>query len=660
MKKLSVIIVNYNVKYFLEQCLLSVFKAALKVSTEVYVVDNNSVDGSCDMVREKFPQVILIENKINTGFAKANNQAMRIANGEYVLLLNPDTVVEEDTFVKCVEFMETHPDAGGLGVYMIDGKGNFLAESKRGLPTPTVAFYKVFGLSALFPKSRLFGSYHLGYLNKNKTHAVDVLSGAFMMMRKTTLDKVGLLDEDFFMYGEDIDLSYRITQGGFKNYYFSETKIIHYKGESTKKSSVNYVMVFYKAMVIFARKHYSHQNARMFSMLINIAVYLRAGVAITMRLAKQIFAPAVDALFIYGGFVLIKIYWENNYKAFHYPQIYDTLFIPAYVLVWLLGIYLSGGYDKPLKLSKIVRGLITGTVFILVVYALLPENLRFSRALILLGTAWAALATISFRIILNAIGVKIYSFETNEKKRVVIVGDEQEGNRVLGLMQMSEVNFNFIGFVNSNGESKSSNYSLGNLIQLDEVIEIYKIDEVIFCAKNIAANTIINNMLHHAGTNVEYKIAPEESVFIIGSNSINDTGSLYFVDLNTINSSTNRRNKRLLDVLVSLGLLITLPVNIFLVRKPLQYIKNLFNVLISKMTWVSFANSDASFQNKFKCGVLSPLDALKDFKPDKATTERLNMLYAKEYNVYEDLKIILKNLSKLGREEVHSKTTSSI
>ena len=157
--------------------------------------------------------------------------------------------------------MDAHDNAGGLGVYMIDGKGNFLPESKRGLPTPSVAFYKIFGLSSLFPKSKIFGKYHLGFLDKNKTHEVDVLSGAFMLMRKATLDKVGLLDEDYFMYGEDIDLSYRITKGGYKNYYFADTKIIHYKGESTKKSSVNYVFVFYKARVIFAKKHFAPGNA---------------------------------------------------------------------------------------------------------------------------------------------------------------------------------------------------------------------------------------------------------------------------------------------------------------------------------------------------------------------------------------------------------------
>jgi O-antigen biosynthesis protein len=187
---------------------------------EVYVVDNNSVDGSIEMVAEKFPWVKLIANKDNTGFSKANNQAMRVAQGEYVLLLNPDTVIEEDTLVKIVDFMDQHPEAGGLGVKMVDGKGKFLPESKRGLPTPETSFYKIFGVSRLFPKSKKFNRYHLGNLDNDSTHEIEILSGAFMMMRKKALDQVGLLDEAFFMYGEDIDLSWRIIQGGWKNYYY--------------------------------------------------------------------------------------------------------------------------------------------------------------------------------------------------------------------------------------------------------------------------------------------------------------------------------------------------------------------------------------------------------------------------------------------------------
>jgi O-antigen biosynthesis protein len=218
--KLSVIIVSYNVKHFLEQCLHSVRAAIAGIDTEIFVVDNASVDGSVKMVREKFPEAICIANDDNPGFAKANNQAIRQSKGEYVLLLNPDTIVETDTFAKIIGFMDSHPDAGGLGVKMVDGTGRFLPESKRGLPTPVVAFYKIFGLSRLFPKSKTFNKYHLGYLDKDKTHQVEILAGAFMLMRKSVLDEVGLLDEAFFMYGEDIDLSYRIIKGGYHNYYY--------------------------------------------------------------------------------------------------------------------------------------------------------------------------------------------------------------------------------------------------------------------------------------------------------------------------------------------------------------------------------------------------------------------------------------------------------
>lgn len=271
--KLSIIIVNYNVRYFLEQCLHSLFKAIDTSETEVFVVDNCSTDDSLDMLRKSYPQIKLIANTENVGFAKANNLAIEASRADYVLLLNPDTLVQEDAIHKMLDFLETHPEAGALGVKMIDGKGRFLPESKRGLPTPAVSFYKISGLSALFPRSRRFGRYHLAWLDKDEIHPVDVLAGACMMVRKEAIDKAGLLDEDFFMYGEDIDWSYRILKAGYRNYYFPLARILHYKGESTKKGSLNYVYVFHNAMAIFAKKHFLGNNA-FFALLINIAILL--------------------------------------------------------------------------------------------------------------------------------------------------------------------------------------------------------------------------------------------------------------------------------------------------------------------------------------------------------------------------------------------------
>ncbi len=278
---LSIVLVNYNVEHFLELCLHSVLAAVKDITCEIFVVDNHSSDGSLDMLRKKFGQVQLIDNKENVGFSRANNQAIRLAKGKYILLLNPDTVIPEDCLTKCLDFMEKTPDAGGLGARMLDGAGIYLPESKRGLPTPWVSFCKAFGLARLFPTNPKFGKYHLSYLNEMETHEVDVLSGAFMLMRKSALDVSGLLDESFFMYGEDVDLSYRIQKAGYKNYYFPETTILHFKGESTKRGSISFVRHFYKAMLLFSKKHFSDRFA--FTLFIYFGIAVRAVLALIKR-----------------------------------------------------------------------------------------------------------------------------------------------------------------------------------------------------------------------------------------------------------------------------------------------------------------------------------------------------------------------------------------
>lgn len=271
---LSVIIVNYKVKHYLGQCLRSVAKASKGITVETIVVDNASNDGSVEYLKEHFPGITLFASDENLGFAKANNLAIRNSHGKYVLLLNPDTIVAENTFSDFIEFMESHPDAGGCGAYMLHTDGTFAPESRRGLPTPFVAFCKMSGLAALFPKSRTFGRYYMRYLDENKENPIEILSGAFMFLRREALDKAGLLDEDFFMYGEDIDLSYRILKAGYKN-YFLPSRILHYKGESTVKSSYRYVHTFYQAMQLFFNKHYSHYSI-VLSIPIKLAIWTRA------------------------------------------------------------------------------------------------------------------------------------------------------------------------------------------------------------------------------------------------------------------------------------------------------------------------------------------------------------------------------------------------
>lgn len=280
--KMSIIIVNYNVKYFLEQCLFSIRAAVSGMDAEVIVVDNHSSDDSVSYLSEKFPEVTFIENKDNPGFSKANNQAIGKSNGEYILLLNPDTVIGEENIRTLCYFMDEHPEAGAIGVKMLDAHGVFLPESKRSFPSPWVSFCKIFGLSKLFPHSKRFARYSLPYLNEDKQHKVDVLSGAFMFLRREALDKTGLLDESFFMYGEDIDLSYRIVLAGYRNYYIPE-RILHYKGESTKRGDMKYIKAFYGAMIIFFRKYYPHSGWLM-TLFIKLAIIVRAFFSVSARM----------------------------------------------------------------------------------------------------------------------------------------------------------------------------------------------------------------------------------------------------------------------------------------------------------------------------------------------------------------------------------------
>ena len=271
MPAVSVIIVSYKVRYYIEQCLNSVLRSV--PDAQILVVDNKSDDGSVEYLRERFPQAEVIANDYNAGFGKANNIALAKAIGKYVLFLNPDTVVAERTIPGCVEYMDAHPEVGAVGVRMQYGDGRFAHESRRSLPTPSVSFWHMIGLGRMFPRSKVFAKYHLTYLDKSEECLIDVVSGAYMFVRKEVLDKTGGFDESFFMYGEDIDLSYRIMQEGYQNRYLP-LPIVHYKGESTIKTSYRYSKVFYDAMLIFFNKHFHHYS-RMFTVLVKGAVGIK-------------------------------------------------------------------------------------------------------------------------------------------------------------------------------------------------------------------------------------------------------------------------------------------------------------------------------------------------------------------------------------------------
>ncbi|MEL6253421.1 MAG: glycosyltransferase [Bacteroidota bacterium] len=655
MFNLSVIIVNYNVKHFLEQCLHSVLKASSKLSVEIFVVDNNSVDGSQQMLKEKFDdQITLIENTDNPGFSKANNQAIKRAKGEYVLLLNPDTIVEEETFLKCKDFMDQHPEGGALGVKMIDGQGKFLPESKRALPTPWVSFYKIFGLSSLFPRHKKFAKYHLGYLDKDENHEIEILSGAFMWMRKSALDKIGYLDESFFMYGEDIDLSYRFILEGFKNYYLSDTQIVHYKGESTKKGSLNYVRVFYQAMIIFAKKHFGGSQKRLFISSIKVAVYLRALMAVMYRLYQRLAFPLLEGVMIYGAMFGVKSYWEHYVKFLeggkeYYPEIFSTLYMPIYTLVFISFLWIAGAYRKPFKIKPLIMGPFWGFIAIATATYMFSGILNFSRAIVGLSSIFAMLIAIGNRGLINMREKGSFFFTESKQKRILIAGKKGGIARVSSLIK-GELDYpvEIVGAVSEKYQPDPETELLGSFHQLKEILRFYQIDEVIFCNEDMPTQQILDLMGEIQEAEVEYKIVPPQADYIVGPQVI--LNSRYSEQIHyRLQDREEKVRKRAFDLAASSLLMLSFPLLFWLYEKPAQVIRKLWDVIAHKKHIVGYIHPEDSELPKIKPGLLNMLDRVKPISDTgPMNTHGLDKYYAQSYSWGMDLAILLKSWRKIG------------
>ncbi|MFT5980099.1 MAG: hypothetical protein ACI898_000864, partial [Flavobacteriales bacterium] len=475
----------------------------------------------------------------------------------------------------------------------------------------------------------------------------EILSGAFMMMRKTALEKVGMLDEAFFMYGEDIDLSWRIIQGGYENYYFPETRIIHYKGESTKKGSLNYVFVFYQAMIIFARKHFSKRNAKLFSSLINLAIYARAAVAVISRFVKQVWLPLLDAALLLLGVWLLKEYYADvQHKIF--DSTLTKVALTGYTLVWMLSVFFSGGYDRPLSMFKIIRGALIGGVLVLLGYSLFPEDWRFSRALVLLGGAWSVVYYVISRVIFNLISPSGFAWEGNKSKRYAIVGSSSEINRIEALLVQTRVQEPW--WVGVAPDGMRSDVHIGEIDQLEEVLRVHGIDEVIFSGKDVSSAQTIDIMSKSSSEGLEYKIAPSDTLYMIGSNSIDSNGDLFMLEANGVHKSANKRNKRVFDALISLTLLISLPFSIFFVKRKLGFLQNIFKVLFGLASWVGYAKADSQPQGlpTLRKATLSAALGLPPGPQNQDTLKRMNLIYARDYRVRKDFILLVRHFEHLG------------
>ena len=634
--QLSIIIVNYNVKYFLAHCLLSVLYASKNSQVEVFVVDNMSQDGSVEMVKEKFPWVKLIANEENVGFAKANNQAVELSTGKYILYLNPDTIVPEDCFEKCIAYMDAHEKVGALGCRLIDGKGIFLPESKRGFPTAQAAFFKISGLSSIFKKSTFFNQYHLGFLSEHETNEVDVLVGCFMFCRKTVIDEVGSFDEEYFMYGEDIDLSYKIKQAGFSNVYFPETTVIHYKGESTKKGSLNYVKMFYQAMIIFAKKHFKNSQKGLFVMLIQFAIYLRAMLAFVTRIFSLVKLPLIDAGLLLSSLMTMKILWIKNIKVdTQYSNALLAVFFGSYILIWLTSIFVNGGYDKPYKPTRVMRGMLIGGLITLVIYGLLPETFRFSRGITVMGALLGTLCILSIRKGMQLLGVKSVEPDNLSQQKVLIIGNSEEEAEIKHLLDKAFIEKKIIGTVSPTDEKENNQLGIFSLTK--QVCKLYKVTEIIFAQQQLSFQKIIDT-IQSCGPLMDYKIHSMGTDSIIGSNSKNTAGDLYSTEIvYTISTIANKRNKRLVDILISIVMILFAPFFIWFAKNKRSYLINLFFVLMGSKTFVGYEDEQLPTLKPY---LLDVFPTIEKFNIPNSNKEHLNWIYAKNYDAWQDIQLI--------------------
>jgi GT2 family glycosyltransferase len=629
----SVIIVNYNVRYFLKQCIQSVLKSHLDTDLEIIVVDNNSSDGSVEMLRKEFPAVHCISNETNLGFGKANNMAIKMAKGDYVLILNPDTIIEEQTLQICFDYLQNNPDAGALGVKMVDGSGTYLPESKRGFPTPLRSFFKISGMASLIPRSKLFNGYYLGHLDPDSTQEVDVLTGAFLFTRKTILTEVGGFDEDYFMYGEDIEICYQIKKLGKKIIYYPFSSIIHFKGESTRKASLNYIKRFYGAMQIYASKRHN-KSSLIWKLILKLGIVAAGLSSFLKSLSQKWLWPVVNFLFLFLFAKAVQRLWASLYYKVpsYYDQSYSDKSIA--VLVWLLVVvyYIFGQYDKSYSRKQWIYAAFISGLTTLSAYALFPLDWRFSRAVLLALLFSAPFIMYLMRLLYSRLNSNNWSLNSQVYNRILVIGKKDSYESVRKIIDRFYTSTQVIKRV-FDEEDKSDNDFVGNIKELDDIISLYKINEIIFCTRDLAHEKILS-IISGLNRQIAFKIASNDNVSILGSSSKNSLGDWYTLDIDfKIRKEFHRRTKRMIDLSFSFILLLFSPL-FLLKRNSSEFYKNLPSVIMGKKTWIGYERTDQEIQNlPYLKPSVFPF-TIYDSSKQKIASKRSNTFYARNYSVW--------------------------
>lgn len=652
---LSIIIVNYNVKEFLQNLLHSLQKAVQNISHEIIVVDNASDDGSIEFIREKFSYVQLISNKTNLGFSKANNEGLKIAKGKYLLLINPDTIVSEDTISKMIQFFNNHDDAGLAGCKILNPDGSLQLACRRSFPGPWTSFCKVTGLSTLFPKSKLFARYNLTYLDENETYEVDAISGSFMMMKKEVYEKVGGFDEQFFMYGEDLDLCYRIQQNGYKVYYYPGTQIIHYKGESTKRSSLDETKIFYDAMHLFVKKHFS--SFFIVESILRSAIGFRKFFAFLGRRKLAIISIILDIIFFNISLISAeKLYLRFTdwlgFPEFSYPLI---LVIPALIHVSAAGII--GVYRRDSFSVLRNTGALIISFFIISSLTFFFKQFAYSRAVFLITYIFLLFSLTAWRIILKLffnVGLEIVP----SRKRTLIVGTNNSAVMIADKLHKKfeddHIIQGLIGYSHKDIGNELNGYEVvGSLDNINKVIAEKKINEVIFSTDELSYNQMMSIVSKNTSQGVDFKLVGSSLDFLVGKASVAVLEDIPLIDIHlNISNHVSRFIKAIMDYTISSFALIFIYPWVYLIeklsrkesdfRKFILTIPSIFTGRVSLVGPKVQSGESKMFLGKKGLTGLWYLE-----KETGGTSEKLDLIYARNQNVWLDLEILGKTLNNM-------------
>jgi len=677
--KISIIIVSYNVKDYIKQCIRSIFRSDIsKDLFEIIIIDNDSYDGTVEDLKKSFANICVIENNLNEGFSRAVNKGIKKANGDFICLLNPDVIINENTFSTLLKYLENDKNIGCIGPKIINVDGTIQHSCKRSFPTPLNAIFRLFYLDRIFPKSSFFGKYNLTYLDINKTHKVDAISGAFMMFNKDIVKEVGLLDEDFFMFGEDIDFCYRIKNRGYNIIYTPDTEIMHYKGESVKTAPYDMVNVFYNAMEIYFKKYSkNYPNWKMITLFVKFALFIRKAFSYFKLFVNQLFSVILDSFFIAVSFSFSIYFWYTNQHLeivnfdkiyYHWPLMINFLFS------WYLSVSLTQLYKKNylaytrIFLSILITFLISSTTTYFVSF------FAYSRGVLILSTLLTLSFLIMWRFIINFLYLNkiilINSFRRFVERRALIIGADlaniKIGNQII---KNPYTNINIVGYTDEQNDLVIDNF-LGKIKYIREIVNKNQITEIIVRENYFNSKKIFKIIKSLKGSNLLFKVIPKDNNILISKGNVEQISG---IDLMSYEMPFLERSniliKRTFDILLSLTLiLIMFPLQIILIKKlktkliwgigkkkiKLYYFKSRLNFIRSIPFLYNILNGDISFvgsdiinikeknpEHILKPGLASLIN-LKRFKGNDRN--KINSYYIKNQSLTFDIEIILKSL----------------